>query len=147
MTIISNLLINTFMFLTFLSSFSSKQRIEKTLYFNTQNNTDEILNNQEAELLNTLLKNTRDTFDFRGKKIAFITGSLGKRFLSKKSFFDSCITPWLAEGDMPQISIIILTKNEKYNSRGYDVFVLTWVKVFTNRQKKRMINKLAKNEE
>ncbi|HZH74314.1 MAG TPA: hypothetical protein VFD91_17615 [Mariniphaga sp.] len=93
---------------------------------------DEVLSEQEVILLNHLLKNLRDTFDFHGKKVAFITGSSGNRLLSKADYFNQ-IKPWLDAGDTPQASIVLLTEEEKDKSGGYDVLVLSWVKVFSER--------------
>lgn len=111
---------------------------------NPNTNGDETLSTREAELLNSLLKKSRDTFDFHGKKIAFITGSSGSRVLSKADYFNTCINPWLSKGDAPQIFMVSLTLEEKEKSGGYDAFVLSWVKVFTDRQKNTTIEKLAK---
>lgn len=102
---------------------------------------DEVLSEQEVILLNHLLKNLRDTFDFHGKKVAFITGSSGNRLLSKADYFNQ-IKPWLDAGDTPQASIVLLTEEEKDKSGGYDVLVLSWVKVFSERQKNRIIKRL-----
>lgn len=122
------------------------KRTEQVQVQNSNTNIDETLNTQEAELLNSLLENSRDTFDFHGKKIAFITGSSGSHILSKVDYFNTCIDPWLSKGDSPQIFMVLLTSEEKDGSGGYDAFVLSWVKVFTDKQKSRIIEKLAKNE-
>jgi hypothetical protein len=134
---------------TLLSCKSMPQQQKGTEQVQVQNpntNGDEMLSTQEAELLNSLLENSRDTFDFHGKKIAFITGSSGSRVLSKADFFNTCVNPWLAKGDTPQIFMVLLTQGEKEKSGDYDAFVLSWVKVFTDRQKRRIIEKLATNE-
>jgi hypothetical protein len=107
-------------------------------------NGNEMLSTQEAELLNSLLENSRDTFDFHGKKVAFITGSAGSRVLSKAEYFNTCVNPWLADGKTPQIFMVKLTGEEKSKSGGYDAFVLSWVKVFTDKRKKKVIEQLAK---
>ena len=109
-------------------------------------NGDEMLSTQEAELLNSLLENSRGTFDFHGKKIVFITGSSGSKVLSKTDFFDSCINPWTEKGRKPQIFIVELTGEDKNKSGGYDAFVLSWVKVFTDKRKKKVIEQLTKSE-
>ncbi|MCK9562617.1 MAG: hypothetical protein M0R02_07845 [Bacteroidales bacterium] len=106
-------------------------------------NDDEMLSTQEAELLNSLLENSRDTFDFHGKKIAFITGSSGSCVLSKIDYFTN-IKPWMEAGDTPQIFMVELTGEEKNKSGGYDAFVLSWVKVFTDKRKKKVIEQLSK---
>ncbi|MBX2979737.1 MAG: hypothetical protein KF905_10615 [Flavobacteriales bacterium] len=101
------------------------------------------LTTQEAELLNSLLEGVRGTFDFEGKRIAFISGSMGKRVLSKDDYFENYVTPWLSEGKVPYIAMTILTKEEKNISGGYDALVLSWVKYFSARQKRRIIQQLA----
>jgi hypothetical protein len=107
-------------------------------------NGDEKLNKQEAEILNSLLESSRDMFDFNGKKIVFVTGSSGSRILSKTDFFNTCVNPWIAKGDTPQIFMVLLTQQEKEKSGGYDAIVLSWVKIFTDKQKKRIIEQLTK---
>lgn len=123
----------------------------KTKQIQTQNQAakktinEEMLSTEEAKLLNSLLENSRDTFDFEGKKIAFITGSSGSRIISKTDFFNTCINPWLEENEKPQIFMVLLTEEEKSKSGGYDAFVLSWVKVFTNRQKRKIVEQLSNN--
>ena len=59
---------------TLLSCKSMPQQQKGTEQVQVQNpntNGDEMLSTQEAELLNSLLENSRDTFDFHGKKIRF----------------------------------------------------------------------------
>lgn len=107
-------------------------------------NENEILSTKESELLNSLLEKSRNTFDFHGKRIAFITGSSGSRVLSKADFFNTCVNPWLADGKTPQIFMVELTSEEKNKSGGYDAFVLSWVKVFTDKRKKKVIEQLSK---
>jgi len=119
-----------------------RSRILKSVFSRSH---DEVLTKDEVELLNNLLKNQRDTFDFHKKKVAFITGSAGSRFLSKADFFTK-IKYWLDAGSVPSVFTVLLTEEEKYKSGGYDVFVLLWVKVFSIRQKKRMIERLNSNQ-
>jgi hypothetical protein len=40
--------------------------------------------------------------------------------------------------------MVELTEQEKNISSGYDAFVLSWVKVFTDKRKKKVIEQLAK---
>lgn len=108
-------------------------------------NTEEMLSPEEAELLNSLLKNSRGKFDFEGKKIAFITGSSGGRILSKMDFFNTCINPWLENNEKPQVFMVLLNDKEKMKSAGYDVLVLSWVKVFTQKYKRKVIKQLSQN--
>lgn len=104
----------------------------------------ETLTPQEAQRLNTLLDRSRGTFDFHGKRAAFITSSAGNRILSKADYFRDGTSDSLADDQVPQISIVELTRDEKNRSGGYDVLVLCYVKVFTDRQKRRIIERLSK---
>lgn len=117
--------------------------IEQVQVQNSNTNGNEMLSTREAELLNSLLEKSRNTFDFQGKKVVFVTGSSGSRILPKVEYFNTCINPWIEEGKTPQIFMVKLTKEEKNKSGGYDVFVLSWVKVFTNKQKRKIIEQLA----
>jgi len=50
-------------------------------------------------------------------------------------YFKTCIKPWTNAGDIAQIFHVLLTEKEKEESGCYDVLVLSWVKVFTPKQK------------
>ncbi len=101
------------------------------------------LNRQEISFLNTSLKSSRDTFDFTDKKIAFVTGNSGGKIILKQDYSLTCVKPWVDKGSIPQIFFIRLTNDEKQKSGGYDVLVLSWVKVFTDKQKKNLIKQLG----
>ncbi|HVK97618.1 MAG TPA: hypothetical protein VM368_07370 [Flavisolibacter sp.] len=105
------------------------------------NNVDS-LNNKEAELLNILLKEKRGDFNFQNKKVAFITGSLGNRILSKSSYFNEYVIPWIRKGSTVQILMVRLSEEERKKSGGYDAFVLSWVKSFSDKQKRRIISRI-----
>ncbi len=102
-----------------------------------------ILNRQEVYFLNAALKESRDTFDFSNKKVAFVTGSNGATILSKKDYFLR-IMPWIDKGSSPQIFFVAFTAEEKQRSGGYDAIVFSWVKVFTPKQKRIIIDQLSK---
>ncbi|MBO9684754.1 MAG: hypothetical protein J7502_19140 [Flavisolibacter sp.] len=99
---------------------------------------------QEADFFNSMLKDKRGEFSFVNKKIAFVTGNSGATILSKSDYFKRCVKPWIVKGNRPQILMIRLTEEEKQKSGGYDVLVLSWVKLFTDNQKRRIINRLRK---
>jgi len=101
-----------------------------------------VLNESEVKLLNSLLEEQRDMFDFENKKVAFITGSSGRTITAKSDFFRSSVLPWVEDGSRPQISMVKLTIDEKEKSGGYDVLVLTWVKAFTPRTQRKTIEQL-----
>lgn len=106
-----------------------------------------VLNKEEVKLLNSLLQETRDTFDFMDKKVAFITGSNGRTITPKSNYFKSSVLPWVEDGTRPQISMVKLSKDEKEKSGGYDVLVLSWVKVYTKRAHRKALNTLEQKNE
>ena len=106
-------------------------------------NNNAILNENEVELLNSLLKKTREGFDFTDKKVAFITGSNGGTIVSKSDYFRNSVTSWIEKDSEPQIFMVKLTEDEKMKSGGYDVLVLSWVKVFTPKTKEKVIRQLG----
>ena len=105
-----------------------------------------ILNRQETDFLNSALKNSRDTFDFENKKIAFVTGSNGGKLIPKQKYFLTCVKPWTEIESLPQIFFVRLTPDEKQKSGGYDTFVLSLVKLFTNKQGKKISEQLSRNK-
>lgn len=105
------------------------------------------LTSNEVTILDSLLNNTKEIFDFGDKKVAFISGSSGSRVLSKKDFFETCINPWIEEGKEPQIFLVKLDENEKAISGGYDALLLSWVKVFSDRQKRKTIKELGRSND
>ena len=113
---------------------------------NCNSNDDEFLSVQESNLLNSLLEQSQEDFNFQGKKIAFITGNKGNKIISKSEYFNTCVNPWLNDGINPQIGLVKLTEEEKKQSGGYDALVFSWVKIFTKKQKKRIIKQLSQNE-
>lgn len=102
-----------------------------------------ILNKNEVELLNSLLNDTRDDFNFTDKKVAFITGSNGGTIVSKSNYFQNSVIPWIENDSEPQIFMVKLTEDEKLKSGGYDVLVLSWVKVFTPKTQEKVIRQLG----
>jgi hypothetical protein len=107
---------------------------------------EEILSAHEAELLDSLLEKSRGDFEFQGKKIAFITGSSGSQILSKADYFKNYVNPSIASGQYLNVFMIELNEAEKRASGGYDALVLSWVKVLSNRQKRKVIEQLAKTQ-
>lgn len=103
------------------------------------------LSRQEIDFLNTSLKDSRGSFDFTNKKIAFIIGSSGRSLISKQFYFKTYVKPRLEKNEPFQSALVILTPEEKLKSKGYDAFVLSWVKVvFSEKQKGRIIEELSR---
>lgn len=101
-----------------------------------------IPNKSEVELLNSLLNETRADFNFADKKVAFITGSSGSKIVSKSDYFRCSVIPWIENGSEPQIFMVRLTEEEKLKSGGYDVLVLSWVKIFTPKRPEIVLRQL-----
>ena len=97
----------------------------------------------EVKLLNSLLEETRSNFDFANKKVAFIIGSNGNTIVSKSDYFQNSVIPWIEEDSKPQIFMVRLTEDEKTKSGGYDVLVLSWVKIFTPKSQEKVITRLG----
>ena len=102
------------------------------------------LNKSEVALLNSLLKEQRDTFDFTDKKVAFISGRSGSSIVPKSEYFQKLIIPWIEEKSRPQIFMIRLTDKEKLKSCGFDVLVLSWVKIFSDKRRRLTVEQLGK---
>lgn len=105
-----------------------------------------VLNLSEVNLLNTLLDDTREDFDFSNKKVAFITGPSGQQIIEKSEYFQNIVAPRIGESMEFQIFMVKLSEEEKIQSGGYDVLVLSWVKVFSSRTQKKTIEQLGKNQ-
>lgn len=101
------------------------------------------LDNKEVKLLNDLL-GEGESYDFYNKKVIFITGSAGHLIVDKDDFFNNYVYPVLEKGDRPILGMIKLSEKEKQKAGGYDVIVMAYVKVLTNRQKKRIIISVGK---
>ena len=106
---------------------------------------DKILNKQEYTFLNVDFIDKKGEFDFKGKKIAYLGGATGNYFYSKMEFFDTYVRPRIGTDKKRKYSLIILTLIEKNESGGYDAFILTPVKVFTDKHRKRVVTALGKN--
>ena len=83
-------------------------------------------------------KSVRD-FDFREKKILFVTGSSGMTLGRKNDYFDSIKR---YEDSHIQTGLIVLTEKEKLEY-GYDAIIYYWVKLLN----KTKVLKKAKSKE
>jgi len=85
----------------------------------------------EIEFLKEYLKNHTDyvkDFDFRGKKILFVTGSSGMTLGKKSNYFDK-IKEWKEKYNTHiQTGLVVLTEEEKIEY-GYDAIIYYWVKM------------------
>ncbi len=110
-------------------------------------NDNPILTEQEGQFLDSLLRGQRGRFEFPTKRVAFLDGgSTGNAFQSKSTFFHQNVLPWTTTGRTPVLLLVKLTETEKKASGGYDALVVAWAKVFTARQKEKMLRRLAQQE-
>ena len=98
------------------------------------------LTQMESEYLNSYLTENRNGFDFKNKKVLFITGPSGFKVGTKKEYFDD-IKKWNKKGGKIATWIVELNEKEQVES-SYDVMVTYWVKVFTKRQKRKILNQI-----
>lgn len=92
------------------------------------------LTEYESQYLNEYLKNQRDTFDLTGKKIIFVTGSGGGVIGDKREYF-SDVKSWERNNARIATELVILTREEKIESGGYDAILTYWVKILPNKRK------------
>lgn len=103
---------------------------------------DPKINKDEASFLNSYLTDTKNGFDFSGKKIAFVTGSSGSKIGTKSEYFHE-VRKWSLDNSKISTSFIILTDDEKLKSGGYDAIITYWVKILiSNKWKKKTVDKL-----
>lgn len=104
---------------------------------------NKLLNKEEAAYLINALQNNRGDFNFENKQVAFITGSSGNSIVTKKEYFEKYAQPSDDRRVARNMFMVLLTKDEKATSGGYDALVFTWVKVaFSNKQKQKIIERL-----
>lgn len=102
-----------------------------------------LLNKEESAYLNNALQNNRGDFNFENKQVAFIVGSSGNTIVTKKEYFEKYAKPSDDRRVASNRFMVLLTKEEKAASGGYDALVFTWMKVaFSNKQKQKIIERL-----
>lgn len=101
------------------------------------------VNLKESAFLNYLKEKQRKDFDFKEKKVAFITGNAGGQIMSKKEYFDALKKyEKIDTSNFNGSFMVILTEKERIKSGGYDVLISYWAKgIFS---KKRLLKSLSK---
>jgi hypothetical protein len=101
------------------------------------------LTETESTFLTDYMTNEqRKNFNFKNKKVIFVTGKSGEQIGTKSDYFEY-IREWNKNGNKIATWIVELKENEKIYSGGYDVIVTYWVKMFTEKRKKKIL-KLVK---
>jgi hypothetical protein len=91
--------------------------------------TSSLLNSYESEYFNIIFKNARNTFDFKDKKVGFITGSSGKTQSNKKQYFDLERDRFHRKYTPSGGTLYIFNEVQKEESGGYDAVIVYWSKV------------------
>ena len=99
------------------------------------------LNLTESKFLNEYLSDRRNEFDFTNKKIIFVTGNSGN-FIKDKSDYFKNVRERIGTNSRIGSDIIVLTEDEKIKSGGYDAIVTYWIKVLTERRKRKIISEI-----
>lgn len=103
---------------------------------------NQILSDEEANLLNDYFDKQRADFDFRNKKVVFVSGSTGTRFITKQKYFADIQRSIEANSEVVS-SLIVLNENERIESGHYDAIVTAWVKVLTPKRRRIIIRELS----
>jgi hypothetical protein len=108
---------------------------------NSEVKADYTLTKKEASFLNALFEKQRKDFDFQGKMVAYTTGTSGTQIEDKSAFFDKYLEN-ATHGNV--CSLIILTKEEKEKSGGFDIVLMSPAKLFTTKHREILIGELKK---
>ena len=110
--------------------YNSNDTMEQTDKVETDDNL--LLNEIESTYLNRIFEATRKDFDFTNKKVAFLTGSLGKTMSSKEHYFDMH-EKHSTNANYPCDNGTLYTFNavQKSESDGYDDVIVYWNKFVT----------------
>ena len=103
---------------------------------------DYILTKEEVRDLNSLFENKRNDFDFQGKIVAYTIGTTGTQIEDKSVFFDKYLNSAINGKNKNVCTLIILTKEEKTKSGGFDAVIMSPAKVFTIKHREILIDQL-----
>nr|WP_320023220.1 hypothetical protein [uncultured Draconibacterium sp.] len=101
-----------------------------------------LLTINEATSLNSIFSKESDNFDFKGKSIAFAVGTTGTQIVNKNGFFEKYINPVIEGKNKNVCLLIVLTKEEKLKSGGFDAVVMSPAKIFTKEHREKLIIEL-----
>ncbi|MFT3739186.1 MAG: hypothetical protein QM786_10550 [Breznakibacter sp.] len=110
---------------------------------NSQSESRILLTQTEIEQLKVICNKECLTYDFTNKHIAFAGGTSGNLIFSKEEFFKYMKVD-IEKEKKNVCGLIVLTESEKRESGGFDVIILTPVKVFTESHRQKLIRELNK---
>ena len=99
------------------------------------------LTKYEAEYFNNEFKDWRKGFDFKDKRVAFLTGSTANKHLTKSDYFKE-VKSRLKDNYGMTHSALYLTEEEKLKSGGYDAIIVSWVKLLTDKRRRQILAEL-----
>ncbi len=132
--------LTTIVFFIFVNSFS--QNLDELGVDNDPNLTEA----ESKFLTDYMTYEQRDNFNFKNKKVIFVTGNSGEQLGTKSKYFDY-IRDWNKNGNKIATWVVALKENEKIDSGGFDVIVTYWVKMFTEKRKKKILKLVKANNE
>lgn len=97
----------------------------------------------EVRTLNSIFSKEKNDFDFKGKVIAYTIGTTGTQIEDKIIFFDKYLNPVVKGENKNVCALIILTKDEKSKSGGFDAVIMSPAKIFTKKHRKILIDQLS----
>jgi hypothetical protein len=106
--------------------------------------TDYLLTKDEVSDLNSIFTKNRNDFDFQEKLIAYTVGTSGTQIENKSVFFEKYLTPVIKRENKNVCVLIILTKEEKIESGGFDAVIMAPAKIFTTKHREILIDQLSK---
>ncbi len=99
------------------------------------------LTQTESEFLNEYMTEyNKQNFDFTNKKVIFVTENSGNKFGTKSEYFDQ-IKQLNQSNDKIATWVVKLNEKEQIES-DYDVIVTYWVKVITEKRKRKILNEI-----
>lgn len=97
---------------------------------------------EESQFLMTFISNEQLLgVDLTGKKVIFVTAPGGSQLGNKTAYFEE-IKKYQQENRRIATSIVELDDKEKGLSGGYDVIITYWVKILTNKSKKKLLRQV-----
>jgi len=109
---------------------------------NSDLQTDYTLTKEESSNINSLFEKKRNNFDFQGKIVAYTIGTSGTQIEDKSVFFDRYLNSAISGKNKNVCTLIILTKEEKTESGGFDAVIMSPAKVFTTKHREILIDQL-----
>jgi hypothetical protein len=81
-------------------------------------------------------------FDFKNKRILFVTGSNGSTVGAKIDYFND-VREWKEKHNDKIATYLVVLDKDEAQEYGYDAIITYWVKIFINtkNQKKRVLEK------